>query len=533
MKKLVNLLCTLLFVYTLSLPASTTVFTSHLQLETHAHVVSTVNHPTPSSAPTLIPPFSPLSPIPTDTPMPMPTPSPIPLSPPEILKPAMPAQIPTLPSMIVSTLPVGTEFPITTFEAHQQNPIISDGIVVWWDGRNDPNPYGNTYNDDIYGYNINTQFEFPIRVIPADQEIPAISGSIVVWQDWRHFGQYDIYGYNLGTQTEFPVSTAPNDQLSPAISGNFVVWTDTRNGWFDSGCSCWRNADIYGYDLNMRTEFAVCTAPGDQTSPAISGSIVVWQDNRNGNWDIYGYDLNARTEFAVRTTPGDQKDPDISGNIVVWEENGDIYGYYLSSQYVFPVSQASGTQWFPAISDYTIVWEDIRDGDPDIYGYDLINQEEFAVSTASGDQRFPAIWKDVIVWQDNRNGNWDIYGYLRAGWGGPSRIPVVLIHGRSGPADIGKADSVEDDNQLRWIYQWLREDGYKPAEIFYAQGISRYKSIFENAQALERVINEAKEATGAAKVDIIAHSMGGINARAYTEVIMRQPDVNRVFMLGR
>jgi len=444
----------------------------------------------------------------------------------------MPAQIPTLPPIIVSTLPVGTEFPITTFEAHQQNPAVSDGIVVWWDGRNDPDPYGCAYNDDIYGYNINTQSEFPIRVIPADQEYPAISGSTVVWQDWRHFGQYDIYGYYLGTQSEFSVSTDASNQLHPAISGRFVVWTDTRNGWFDSECSCWRNTDIYGYNLDTQTEFPIVTASGDQEFPAISGNTVIWQDNRSGNWDIYGYHLDTHTEFPVRTTSTDQVNPAISGNIVVWEENGNIYGYYLDPQYAFPVSEAPGYQGFPAISEYTIVWEDGRNGDPDIYGYDLINQKEFPVSIASGEQRLPAIWKDVIVWQDNRNGNWDIYGYLRSGWGGPSKIPVVLIHGRSGPADIGKADSVEDDDQLKWIYQWLREDGYKPTEIFYAQGISRYKSIFENAQALKKVIEEVKETTGAAKVDIIAHSMGGINARAYTEVIMRQPDVNRVFMLG-
>ena len=36
------------------------------------------------------------------------------------------------------------------------------------------------------------------------------------------------------------------------------------------------------------TEFAICTAAGDQVSPAISGNTVVWFDYRNGNWDIYG-----------------------------------------------------------------------------------------------------------------------------------------------------------------------------------------------------------------------------------------------------
>ena len=33
-------------------------------------------------------------------------------------------------------------------------------------------------------------------------------------------------------------------------------------------------------------EFALCTDPADQEHPAISGDMVVWQDERSGNYDI-------------------------------------------------------------------------------------------------------------------------------------------------------------------------------------------------------------------------------------------------------
>ncbi len=527
MKKLVNLLiiCMLLLVYTPLLSASTLAFIFHLPLETEAHIESIVNQH--MSNPTPVPPFLPLFPTPISTHTPMPTPSPTPSSLPEIREPTMPTPMQTVSPVIVSALPVGTEFPITTFEAHQQNPTVSDGIVVWWDGRNDPDPYGNTYNDDIYGYNINTQFEFPIRVIPADQEIPTISGSIVVWQDWRHFGQYDIYGYNLGTQTEFPVSTAPNDQLSPVISGNFVVWTDARNAWFDSECSCWRNTDIYGYNLDTQTEFSVSTAPGDQTNPAISGNIVIWQDNRNGNWDIYGYNLDTHTEFPVRTTSADQMNPVISGSIVVWEENGNIYGYYLDSQYAFPVSEAPGYQGFPAISEYTIVWEDGRGDDFDIYGYDLITQSEFPVSTASGYQRFPAIWKGIVAWQDDRNGNWDIYGYLLPDWGGPPKTPIVLVPGWHGGRDQF------DDPTTSDMVAWILDDRGPDQVIEVVEDIRADRKLSENALELIKAIDRAKEKARAKKVIIIGHSMGGLVARTYIESTdLYRGDVERVFMMG-
>ena len=32
---------------------------------------------------------------------------------------------------------------------------------------------------------------------------------------------------------------------------------------------------------------------------AISGNIVVWEDQRTGNLDIYGYDLSSKSEFVI------------------------------------------------------------------------------------------------------------------------------------------------------------------------------------------------------------------------------------------
>ncbi|MHB9070218.1 MAG: PEP-CTERM sorting domain-containing protein, partial [Sedimentisphaerales bacterium] len=59
---------------------------------------------------------------------------------------------------------------------------------------------------------------------------------------------------------------------------------------------------------------------------SIDGNLLVWMDDRNGDYDIFGYDLLTQTEFAIATGLGDQLRPAISGNIVVWEMNGDIYG---------------------------------------------------------------------------------------------------------------------------------------------------------------------------------------------------------------
>ncbi len=47
------------------------------------------------------------------------------------------------------------------------------------------------------------------------------------------------------------------------------------------------NADILGYHFSTGQEFEVTTSKSCQCSPAIYGTVVVWEDDREGNWDIY------------------------------------------------------------------------------------------------------------------------------------------------------------------------------------------------------------------------------------------------------
>lgn len=232
-------------------------------------------------------------------------------------------------------LPSGPEVAICLAPSPQGPADISGAYVVWKDGRNSPtNVPPEFWNNDIYGYELQTGSEIPICTNPADQINPRIDGNIVVWQDGRNrffppFTEWDIYGYDLSTEQEFPVTNAPWAQAEPAISGNVVVWMDVRND----------NWDIYGKDLSTGIEFPICRDPFGQGQPSIDGNIVVWVDYRNttpegwGQGDIYGYDLLTHTEFPISLDPSDQGPPQISGNLVVWHvrRNGDrdIYGAYI------------------------------------------------------------------------------------------------------------------------------------------------------------------------------------------------------------
>ena len=91
------------------------------------------------------------------------------------------------------------------------------------------------------------------------------------------------------TITEKLITTNPADQYGPAVSGNIIVWGDDRNG----------NRDIYMYDLSTSTETQITTDPANQWNPAVSGDITVWQDYRNRNDDIY------MAELSFSPTPSD------------------------------------------------------------------------------------------------------------------------------------------------------------------------------------------------------------------------------------
>ena len=152
----------------------------------------------------------------------------------------------------------------------------------------------------------------------------------------------------------------------------------------------------------------VCTATDDQTNTAIvtdgaGGAIIVWSDNRSGNYDIYAQRVNA-------------------AGVVQWQANG------------VAICTAAGNQFFPiVISDNNggaiITWADYRNDvsftNTDVFAQKINGSGQVqwaangvAVCTDNTNQRSAriALWGTgaVCVWSDDRNGtnNSDIYAQL-------------------------------------------------------------------------------------------------------------------------
>lgn len=289
---------------------------------------------------------------------------------------------------------------------------------------------------------------------PNDQLRPRISGRYVVWQDYRNLpgatysetdANADIFGRDLEANDDFKV-TESHLAARPAISGTKVVYTDARN-------KATEGLNIRGYNIDNGDVFDIVKRTGDQDYAAIDGNLVVWQDNRSGNWDIRGINLDNDDEFDVSTRATDERRPSIFNKRVVWEdyrrgasepdiwmrnletrdtdrvtENGDsrfpdvsndyvvyrtgtgdeqrIQVYVIATQQRRNISPRTRITGGPRISGNIVVWSDRRnDEDDNVFGYDLSTNTEFTISREDRDQGDPDISNQTVVWVDGRGNN--------------------------------------------------------------------------------------------------------------------------------
>jgi Tol biopolymer transport system component/pimeloyl-ACP methyl ester carboxylesterase len=119
-----------------------------------------------------------------------------------------------------------------------------------------------------------------------------------------------------------------------------------------------------------------------------------------------------------------------------------------------------------------------------------------------------------------------------------AKIAVVLVHGFQGAGAIGDCDLGSLDGYFGardgniGLKQELESKG---AYVEYARlntSPCRSVRIEDNVQPLMDAIDRAKSFSGASKVVVVAHSMGGLVSRAYIEGSKYREDVSKLFTLG-
>jgi pimeloyl-ACP methyl ester carboxylesterase len=114
--------------------------------------------------------------------------------------------------------------------------------------------------------------------------------------------------------------------------------------------------------------------------------------------------------------------------------------------------------------------------------------------------------------------------------------PVVFVHGFSADwrawtnylgdegflASVGMSGYAVGDGQVKGAMNTGN----------FLEPTSRTNTIAENAQIVGEYIAKVKELTGAQRVDLVAHSMGGLISRYYIDRVMREGEVAVLVMLG-
>lgn len=332
------------------------------------------------------------------------------------------AAIILLPLVFPYSVKATVEVPVCTEIGSQVHPDISGDRVVWEDGRD--GSYTNIY---MYDFADGSTIEIPTGEFSA--MYPSISGIHIVWKEAIDisFSSLNIYCYNIISETTQVIESdiSVHNMRPISISANKIIYDKGGTLWLydlennnkeELGEGTWAQTDgesvvclrppfssepeVYVYDLQGPDFGDLTDDSWLQYTPDISGSRVVWSDNRNGDgpggiWDIIMYNLTDETEEVVSSgmLPGYYRTPAIDNELLVWQEydyspghDSEIWLYDLSQNLRLNITNDIYHQYDPKIDHGRVVYGDQRNGlAGDIYMY-AINENPRDISVTPEDE---------------------------------------------------------------------------------------------------------------------------------------------------
>lgn len=170
-----------------------------------------------------------------------------------------------------------------------------------------------------------------LNITYDDELYVDLDPNVMVWNLYDPDWGSSLWGASLWTEEPetFYTFMEMDPNAKPAVSGDWVVAQSPEGGVIADNL----------FDPLLPEQIS---DSNDTAAVAIADHIVVWQDLRNGQWDLYGYNLNTKTEFPIVIQTGDQVNPAIAacgqqaGYWIIWEdyttdpESGDIHGIWLN-----------------------------------------------------------------------------------------------------------------------------------------------------------------------------------------------------------
>ena len=198
--------------------------------------------------------------------------------------------------------------------------------------------------------------------------------------------------------------------------GDLIVWAD--------------GGDLWVHDAALGATQVVVDHAAVQKDVTISGTRLVWSDDRDGGFDLWTMDLDVGVAEPLVTGPGDQDQAWLDGDLLVWigretpphtSKEGNVWFMDLSeadpspamltddlSEQAYPHAQGGRVVWTDFSADPDGVYlpiDDPSENNGDILGFDLATGAAFVVTQDLSKQLRPAIHGTNVVWLDWRGIN--------------------------------------------------------------------------------------------------------------------------------
>ncbi|MBF6612195.1 MAG: hypothetical protein IVW55_03620, partial [Chloroflexi bacterium] len=260
------------------------------------------------------------------------------------------------------------------------------------------------------------------------------SGDYVAWSTLSiplvdgQLPQQNVNVVNPATHRLMSITGSPGYQTAPAVSGNMMVWEDNSH----SCATCER--DVLGEDLSTGYTFPVATGPVDQVSPAINGSLVVWVEATDNGSSIWQKEIPSGQPELVASIAADQivSVPVVSSSYIVWSEkpsNGAIgntiviHSYDRATGVVNTAVRSDEMNTEFAIFDYRLVLANNQG----ISVTDLNTDQTSVVSSIGGFS--PTIQGTQVMWVSGSSPNPDVNNFdiWYLDLANPANGPIALV----------------------------------------------------------------------------------------------------------